>query len=583
LDSDKIRPDEQTGEVIVYMNNLPSFVLGSYSRSLSGFLSLLLSVAGFLASAPLADANHPPTGSVTISGTAKEGETLTASNDLADEDGKNSIDVLVVYPQPAEQQMQYMINWGRNWGETDLDSFLKTIFEQVTGIYRDSGVSVTFNVVHSEQVDFSHVDADWQVDLSSALMNSEGSSSYLKQYVDEIEALRSSHCADIVVYWRQFGDGGPGSNGAGSIGGGQDEAYIHLTYGGMNPAIVAHESGHLLSGEHGDGVQGSAFYAVNGDTPKLREYRTIMTTAVSLGLDQYNYLWRFSDADATVTGDVTCSELNGSPKTCSFEVETPLGSASNNVVSKLRSMVPVVSGFRMADGDLRYQWNRDGEAIVGATGTSYTLTQDDVGSMITVTASYTDFLGTDESVTSDPTGVVESSESPPAPEITEGPQGQTVHQGASLALSVAATSSVDHFEELGYQWRKDGVDLPGATGSTLALEAEDRSVSGAYSVVVSDSAGSLQSSDAVLRVLVSQRLEPLGKLDLGGFRLRFGDHDGYALQDADKDNFIVQWSTDLTQWMVLIGKGRSVVDGKVVLDDPAAGESVYRFYRVIEQ
>ena len=50
----------------------------------------------------MAAANHPPTGSITISGTAREDEILTVSNHLADEDGNNSIDVLVVHPQPAE-------------------------------------------------------------------------------------------------------------------------------------------------------------------------------------------------------------------------------------------------------------------------------------------------------------------------------------------------------------------------------------------------------------------------------------------------------------------------------------------------
>jgi len=90
------------------------------------------------------------------------------------------------------------------------------------------------------------------------------------------------------------------------------------------------------------------------------------------------------------------------------------------------------------------------------------------------------------------------------------------------------------------------------------------------------------SSMAALYVLIPQHLEPLEKLDGEGFRLRFGDYDGYPLQDADKDNFIVQWSTDLTQWMDLTGTPRNVVDGRVVLDDPGAGESVHKSYRVTE-
>lgn len=129
------------------------------------------------------------------------------------------------------------------------------------------------------------------------------------------------------------------------------------------------------------------------------------------------------------------------------------------------------------------------------------------------------------------------------PVITAGPLGQTVEQGVSLVLSVAATSS----GSLSYQWKKDGSDLTGATDSSLTLEATDRGVSGVYSVLVSNSISGVQSAGATLRVLVSQRIESLEKLDGGGFRLRFGDHDGHALQEADKDNFTVQWSGNLAE------------------------------------
>lgn len=164
------------------------------------------------------------------------------------------------------------------------------------------------------------------------------------------------------------------------------------------------------------------------------------------------------------------------------------------------------------------------------------------------------------------------------PVITEEPQGQTAHVGLNLSFSVAATSS----EPLSYQWRKNGVGLPGATDSTLVVRTKNRGVSGLYSVLVSNSVSSVVSSMAALYVLIPQHLEPLEKLDGEGFRLRFGDYDGYPLQDADKDNFIVQWSTDLTQWMDLTGTPRNVVDGRVVLDDPGAGESVHKSYRVTE-
>ncbi|MDA9123736.1 hypothetical protein N9J96_09560, partial [Paracoccaceae bacterium] len=53
-----------------------------------------------------------------------------------------------------------------------------------------------------------------------------------------------------------------------------------------------------------------------------------------------------------------------------------------------------------------YQWLGDGAAITGATNTTYTLVQADVGSAITVTFGYSDNGGTAESVTSDATAAV---------------------------------------------------------------------------------------------------------------------------------------------------------------------------------
>ena len=59
-------------------------------------------------------------------------------------------------------------------------------------------------------------------------------------------------------------------------------------------------------------------------------------------------------------------------------------------------------------GVISWQWYRDSVVIDGATNSTYTLVQADVGASMTVTASYTDGEGTAESVTSAPTAVVEN-------------------------------------------------------------------------------------------------------------------------------------------------------------------------------
>ncbi|MBI4658648.1 MAG: VCBS repeat-containing protein [Verrucomicrobia bacterium] len=82
------------------------------------------------------------------------------------------------------------------------------------------------------------------------------------------------------------------------------------------------------------------------------------------------------------------------------------------------------------------------------------------------------------------------------PVITGQPQSQTVHTGGSVTLLITATGT----PPLNYQWRKDGANLAGATSATLTLNDVTKSDAGAYSVVVSNSAGSVTSADARLEV-----------------------------------------------------------------------------------
>ena len=57
-------------------------------------------------------------------------------------------------------------------------------------------------------------------------------------------------------------------------------------------------------------------------------------------------------------------------------------------------------------GTVSYQWFANGVEISGATGSTYTLTQNEVNKAITVVASYTDGFGANESVTSSATSSV---------------------------------------------------------------------------------------------------------------------------------------------------------------------------------
>ncbi|MBI4661812.1 MAG: SBBP repeat-containing protein [Verrucomicrobia bacterium] len=83
-----------------------------------------------------------------------------------------------------------------------------------------------------------------------------------------------------------------------------------------------------------------------------------------------------------------------------------------------------------------------------------------------------------------------------APTITIQPQSQAVKAGASVSFSVTAAGT----PPLSFQWRQNGENLPGATNSTLIINSAQAMHAGTYAVAVSNSAGSVTSSNAVLTV-----------------------------------------------------------------------------------
>ena len=83
--------------------------------------------------------------------------------------------------------------------------------------------------------------------------------------------------------------------------------------------------------------------------------------------------------------------ITGSP------IEGQALTASNNIVD--------ADGL----GPISYQWKSASNPIPDATSPTYVLQDSDVGTVISVVATYTDLLGTEEVVSSQPTGVIESS------------------------------------------------------------------------------------------------------------------------------------------------------------------------------
>jgi len=165
-----------------------------------------------------------------------------------------------------------------------------------------------------------------------------------------------------------------------------------------------------------------------------------------------------------------------------------------------------------------------------------------------------------------------------APCITTQTHPQTAITGSSVSWLVTAVGE----PPLTFQWQRNGLSLAGATNSSLTLTNLARQPdAGTYSVSVSNALGTITSVSAVLKVLVSQRMEEPERLPDGRFRLLFGDFDSNPLTDAEKGRFQVQWSTNLSSWQDFTNTLGAMSNGKVTFEDPLPSSSLRRFYRVI--
>ena len=163
------------------------------------------------------------------------------------------------------------------------------------------------------------------------------------------------------------------------------------------------------------------------------------------------------------------------------------------------------------------------------------------------------------------------------PVITQEPQGQVAPVGTSFRLTVQAAGQAP----LAYQWLKAGTNLPNATAAYLTILNATRHDSGDYQVVVTDSAGSVLSSNAQVVVRVPQRLGPVAWLPGGEFMLLSRDADGAALWQSDLAGFEAQVSTNLTDWSTLNAR-LTLTNGELLLLDPQATNYAQQFYRIVE-
>jgi hypothetical protein len=193
---------------------------------------------------------------------------------------------------------------------------------------------------------------------------------------------------------------------------------------------------------------------------------------------------------------------------------------------------------------LSYQWKKYGVNLTGATSSSYTTpatSASDDGAQFTVAV--TNAAG---SATSN--AAVLTVNMPPS--ITAQPASQTVTAGQTATFSANASGTAP----LGYQWQKNGTPIGGATLASYTTPATTTTDSGTqFSVVVSNSAGSVTSNNATLTV--SPAIQPTFTAWVTSSLLRVGQTD----------------APGTTSSITLSSARGETVDTQVIVQGPAGG------------
>ena len=254
-------------------------------------------------------------------------------------------------------------------------------------------------------------------------------------------------------------------------------------------------------------------FTVQPQSVQIAPSSTLTLTATVTGDAPITYQWYLNGntiSGATASSfAITPANVNGSGL---YQViaTNAYGSAVSRLASVVIGSAPTISSqpadVVLSEGNTLYlylnvsgspsptvQWRRNGVALPGVLGYSasmYNVKASDAG---TYSAVATNTFG---SVTSSTFQVFVNPSTTTPPAIQTQPSSVTAFMADGFSFSVAATGNPSPT----YQWRHNGVAIPGATYSTYSKYSYSvqPSDAGDYDVIVSSSAGTVTSSTATL-------------------------------------------------------------------------------------
>ena len=245
-----------------------------------------------------------------------------------------------------------------------------------------------------------------------------------------------------------------------------------------------------------------------------------------------------TDVQPTNSGIYSVKVSDSAGSTSASAVLTVNAAASGPTITAEPQSLTVTNGANAAfsvtasgTAPLSYQWLQNGAPIATATDSAYSLisvTTNQAGAYTVVVSN---------SSSSATSTVATLTVLVPAWIATQ-PQGLTVASGADATFTVVAGG----VPAPTYLWQFNGTNLAGASSPSLTITNVQTAEAGDYTVVVSNSVGSIISSSAHLALQVAS-----APLSLSTPRLANG---GFAFDVAGpgQTNYVIWISADLATW-----------------------------------
>ncbi len=477
----------------------------------------------------VANVNDPPTGAVTVSGTARSGQALQASPSLADIDGLGTVSV-------RWQQSANGVTWSDiagatsaqfNPGPTQVGLFLRAVASYVDG----QGTPETVNSVPTAAVTAANSAPTGGLSITGTA--AQGQTLNATSSIADADGMGS-----LAVRWQMSSDGSSwtdigGANGLSFTAGEAQvgrllRATASYTDGQGSPETVSSLPTAAVVNVN-DPLTGTV--SIAGVLRQSNVLSAVSTLVDADGLGSMSWRWQ-SSADGTTWSDIAgATGIQYIPSQAQVgqrlrvvvnlvdghgTAESATSAATEVVVNTndLPTGSVVIAGTpiqgqvlsateNLADvdglGPLTLQWQRSTNtvtwtAISGATSSTFTPGQAEVGFRIRVQASYVDGQGSAE--------VAASAATLPVLNVNDPPTGSVLVQGTAkvgqLLQSSAALADLDGLGSLRYEWQQsaaNGTWLPiaGATTSSFTPGSAQAGLSLRLMVRYTDGLGAAES------------------------------------------------------------------------------------------